>query len=161
MRRQLLGNRKAPPILEQLDELGPHGIRIHAQIVLMPGLNDGPALEQTIADLAARYPTVESAAVVPVGLTRHSRVQTIRPLEAEDAAAAIDIVERHQRDSRRTRGTRFVYASDELYMLAGRTLPPPAAYEDYPQLQNGVGLVQLFREGWRRAPDVTEQIHAD
>lgn len=151
LRRQLLGNPQAPPILEQIDELGPHGIRIHAQIVLMPGLNDGDALDETIRDLADRYPAVESAAVVPVGLTVHSYVKNIRPLDPTDAAAAIDRVERHQRELRRRLSTRFVYAGDELYLLAGRALPPSSAYEDYPQLQNGVGLVQLFRDGWRRA----------
>src|SRR4030095_1942318 len=97
LRRQLLGNRTAPPILAQIDELASHVIRIHAQIVLMPGLNDGAALDRTISDLAARYPSVESAAVVPVGLTRHSRTKAIRPLEPHDAADAIDRVERHQR----------------------------------------------------------------
>jgi putative radical SAM enzyme (TIGR03279 family) len=151
LRRRLLGNAKAPPILDQIDELGAHAIRIHAQIVLMPGLNDGAALDQTIRELASRYPTVESAAVVPVGLTRHSRTRTIRPVQPDDAASAIDIVETHQRINREVLGTRFVYAGDEVYFLAGRSLPPCSAYEDYPQLQNGVGLVQLFRDGWRRA----------
>lgn len=151
LRRRLLGNSKAPAILDQIDELGSHGIRVHAQIVLMPGLNDGMALEQTIHDLAARYPAVESAAVVPVGLTQHSRVRTIRPVQPADAASAIDTVERHQRADRKQLGARFAYAGDELYLLAGRPLPPASAYEDYPQLQNGVGLVQLFRDGWRRA----------
>ncbi len=151
LRRRLLGNPHAPPILDQIDQLGPHGIRIHAQIVLMPGLNDGDALERTIRELVARYPAVESAAVVPVGLTVHSHVKTIRPLEPTDAAVAIDAVERFQRELRRRLGTRFVYAGDELYLFAGRAMPPPSAYEEYLQLQNGVGLVQLFRDGWRRA----------
>jgi putative radical SAM enzyme (TIGR03279 family) len=150
LRRDLLANQSAPDILEQIDELGPHGIRIHAQIVLMPGRNDGRALERTIADLAARYPWVESAAVVPVGLTRHSRT-SIRPLEKADAEAAIRTVLATQRRFRREHGVGFVYASDELYLLAGRPLPSPASYDDYPQFQNGVGLVQLFRAEWKRA----------
>jgi putative radical SAM enzyme (TIGR03279 family) len=161
LRRKLLGNPKAPPVLQQLDELGCHGIRVHAQIVLMPGLNDGLALDQTIRELGARYPAVESAAVVPVGLTRHSHTTAVRSVEPADALAAIDVVERHQRANRKQLGARFAYASDELYLLAGQPLPPPAAYEDYPQLQNGVGLVQLFRGGWRRAtrhlPDAVTQ----
>src|SRR6185436_16132356 len=100
---------------------------IHAQIVLMPGRNDGAVLEKTIADLAARYPWVESAAVVPVGLTRHSRT-------------AIRTVLATQRRFRKEQGVGFVYASDELYLLAGRPLPAPSSYDDYPQFQNGVGL---------------------
>lgn len=151
LRRALLRNPKAPSILDQLDELGSHSIRVHAQIVLMPGLNDGMALDRTIRDLGSRYPAVESAAVVPVGLTRYSRVRSIRTVRPEDAAVAIDLVESYQRANRRQLGTRFVYAGDELYLLAGRRLPPVSAYEDYAQLQNGVGLIQLFRDGWRRA----------
>lgn len=150
LRRTLLRNTKAPPILPQLDELGAQGIRTHAQIVLMPGLNDGAALEQTIADLGARYPHVESAAVVPVGLTIHSPNTGIRPLTSADAAAAIDAVERYQRESRARHGVGFVHAADELYLLASRRLPSSKAYDDYPQFQNGVGLLQLFTQGWRR-----------
>jgi putative radical SAM enzyme (TIGR03279 family) len=151
LRRDLLENTTAPPILPQLDELGRHGIRVHAQIVLMPGRNDGAALEQTISDLAERYPTVESAAVVPVGLTVHSRVTKTRPMTPGDAAAAVALVERRQREYRRALGSGFVYAGDELYLLADRRLPGPRSYDDYPQLQNGVGLVQLFNQAWRQA----------
>jgi len=151
LRRELLRNPKAPDILQQLDELAPHDIRIHAQIVLIPGKNDGVVLERTIADLAARYPTVESMAVVPVGLTQHSRPSSIRPLEAADAAAVIRIVQKAQRAYRREWGVGFVYASDELYLLAGKSLPSARSYDDYPQFHNGVGLVQLFRSEWRRA----------
>jgi putative radical SAM enzyme (TIGR03279 family) len=151
LRRDLLANPKAPPILEQLDELGTHGIEVHAQVVLMPGRNDGAVLERTIADLADRYPGVQSVAVVPVGLTAHSRARRTRPLTADEANAAIDLVQSRQRVYRRRLGTGFVYGSDEMYLLAGRPFPRPGAYDDYPQLQNGVGLVPLFREEWRRA----------
>jgi putative radical SAM enzyme (TIGR03279 family) len=151
LRRDLLSNPNAPPILEQIARLGEHGIHIHAQIVLMPGRNDGAALEQTLDELAACYPTVESAAVVPVGLTAHSHVEHIRPLTPEDAARAIDQVEVRQKRHRKELGIGFVYAADELYLLAGRPLPPPRAYDDYPQLENGVGLIQLFRDAWKRA----------
>ncbi len=151
LRRVLLANAKAPPILEQLDELGAHGIQVHAQVVLMPGRNDGAVLERTIADLAARHPTVQSMAVVPVGLTAHSRAKQTRPLTGDEAGAAIDFIEARQRELRRTLGSGFVYASDEMYLLARRPFPRPSAYDDYPMLQNGVGLVQLFRDGWKRA----------
>ncbi|MPZ14005.1 MAG: DUF512 domain-containing protein [Chloroflexi bacterium] len=151
LRSELLRNPQAPPILAQLDELGEHGIRVHAQIVLMPGRNDGIALRSTIADLAARYPTVESVAVVPVGLTAHARVTKTRPVQPADAAAAIDLVEEWQRSCRRAFACGFVYASDELYLLAGRRLPSARSYDGFPQLQNGVGCVQLFRADWKRA----------
>jgi putative radical SAM enzyme (TIGR03279 family) len=151
LRRELLANRKAPPILDQLDELAAAGIQVHAQVVLMPGRNDGPMLERTVSDLAERYPAVQSVAVVPVGLTAHSRATKTRPLTSEEAGAAIDFIHTRQRAYRRGIGTGFVYPSDEMYLLARRPFPRPSAYDGYPMLQNGVGLVPLFRDEWRRA----------
>lgn len=151
IRRDLLGNPKAPPILDQLDELAAHGIEVHAQIVLIPDRNDGGVLEQTIAQLAERHPAVQSVAVVPVGLTVHSPATRVRALTAADATAALAQIETRQRAFRRRLGIGFVYASDELYLLAQRPFPRASAYDGYPQLQNGVGLVSRFRDGWRRA----------
>jgi putative radical SAM enzyme (TIGR03279 family) len=150
VRRRLLANPRAPDILEQLDRLGAAGIEFHAQVVLVPGLNDGPVLTRTIADLAARYPSVRSVAVVPVGLTRHSHTVGLRTLDRADAAAALAECRSWQRRLRPRLGVRFVYPSDELYLLAGEAFPPPSHYDDYPQLQNGVGLVPLFLTEWRR-----------
>jgi putative radical SAM enzyme (TIGR03279 family) len=151
IRRRMLGNPRAPDILEQLDWFGAAGIQFHAQIVLVPGENDGPVLTQTIADLATRNPVVQSVAVVPVGLTRHSHTASIRTLRQDDAVAAVSEVERWQRRLRRSLGLGFVYASDELYLLADRQFPRASRYDGYPQLQNGVGLVPLFLGEWRRA----------
>jgi putative radical SAM enzyme (TIGR03279 family) len=151
VRRRLLANPRAPDILPQLDRLGAAGIEFHAQVVLVPGVNDGAVLDQTVRDLAARYPAVRSVAVVPVGLTRHSHTAGVRTLTAADAAAALDLCGRWQRRLRAALGVRFVYPSDELYLLAGRPFPPLSHYDDYPQLQNGIGLVPLFLADWRRA----------
>ena len=151
IRRAMLANPRAPDILEQLDRLGTAGIEFHTQIVLVPGVNDGAALTRTIDDLAARYPVVRSVAVVPVGLTRHSHTEGLRTLTAADAALALNECVRWQRRLRSRVGVRFVYPSDELYLLAGRSFPSAAHYDDYPQLHNGVGLVPLFLGQWRRA----------
>ena len=151
VRRRLLANARAPDILEQLDRLGRAGIEFHAQVVLVPGINDDDVLTQTIGDLSARHPVVRSVAVVPVGLTRHSHTATIRTLGAAEAEAALDECLRWQGRLRSRLGVRFVYASDELYLLAGRPFPPVSHYDDYPQLNNGVGLVPLFLAQWRRA----------
>ncbi|HLI28514.1 MAG TPA: DUF512 domain-containing protein [Chloroflexota bacterium] len=150
VRRRLLANPRAPDILAQLDRFGAAGIQFHAQVVLVPGVNDGAVLDRTIADLAARYPVVLSLAVVPVGLTRHSHVAGLRTLTAGDARAALAICRRWQRRLRPRLGVGFVYASDELYLLAGQRFPAARAYDDYPQLSNGVGLVPLFVGQWRR-----------
>lgn len=151
VRRRLLANPRAPDVLAQLDELGAAGIEFHTQVVLVPGINDGPVLERTIADLAERYPAVRSVALVPVGLTRHSHTSGLRTLSADDATAVLEAYRRWQRALRKRLGVGFVYASDELFLLAGRPFPPATHYDDYCQLQNGIGLVPLFLGQWRRA----------
>jgi putative radical SAM enzyme (TIGR03279 family) len=150
VRRRLLANPTAPDILPQLDRLGAAGIEFHAQIVLVPSVNDGAVLTQTLGELAARYPAVRSVAVVPVGLTRHSHTAGLRTPTTDDARQALDECARWQRRLRARLGVRFAYPSDELYLLADRRFPPASHYDDYPQLQNGVGLVPLFLGQWRR-----------
>jgi putative radical SAM enzyme (TIGR03279 family) len=150
VRRQLLANPRAPDILGQLDDFGAAGIEFHGQVVLVPGVNDGAVLDQTIRDLAVRYPAVRSVAVVPVGLTRHSHTVGLRTLTPADAMAALACCSRWQRNLRARLGVGFVYPGDELYLLAGRRFPSAPQYDDHPQLQNGVGLVPLFLRQWRR-----------
>jgi putative radical SAM enzyme (TIGR03279 family) len=150
VRRQLLANPRAPDILEQLDWFGAAGIQFHAQVVIVPGVNDRQILDRTVADLSARYPVVQSLAVVPVGLTRHSHTATVRTCTREDAGAALAQCHRWERQLRRSLGLGFVYASDELYLMAGRRFPAAARYDSYPQIQNGVGLAPLFLAEWRR-----------
>lgn len=150
VRRRMLANPRAPDICDQLRRLGRLGIEVHAQVVLCPGINDGPVLDRTIADLSALAHVVRSVAVVPVGLSRYIRARNVRALTADEARQAVDQIGRWQRALRRRLGRRFVYASDELYLLAGRRLPSARAYDGYPQLQNGVGLVRRLLESWRR-----------
>jgi len=114
VRRTLLNNRHAPEILPQLRRLAGVGIRVNAQVVLCAGLNDGPVLEQTIDELANLYPGVQSVSVVPVGLTRYSRVKNIRRPTAAEAARALEQCEHKQSLLRPRVGVGFVYASDEL-----------------------------------------------
>ncbi len=149
LRRRLLG-RGVPDILEQVRRLGEMGIQVHAQIVLVPGLNDGPALERTVSDLGALYPTVQSISVVPIGLTRHHR----GPCRVYTSPEAIPIVEQiaaWQGEFRARHGLNLVYASDEWYLMAGQNLPPADAYDDFPQLENGVGLTRSFIDEWNES----------
>jgi putative radical SAM enzyme (TIGR03279 family) len=146
VRRKLLVNRHAPAILPQLKRLASLGIEVNTQIVLCAGLNDGPVLDRSIADLSELFPSVRSLSVVPVGLTRYSRVKNIRRPTREQAAAAVAQLEGWQQ-----RGVHFVYASDELYLLAGREDVPPAdAYDGFPVLTNGVGLLRSMLDEWDR-----------
>ncbi|MFH1689488.1 MAG: DUF512 domain-containing protein [Candidatus Eisenbacteria bacterium] len=148
VRRAMLGNDEAPPILESLRRLGDSRIRVHAQAVLCPGVNDGEVLERTVADLFALGETVQSIAVVPVGLTAHrQRLPMLEGISAAVAGNVLDAVGRWQERFLREGRDRTVYAADELYLRAGRALPPHNEYGDFPQLENGVGLLRSFEFG--------------
>lgn len=147
LRRALLGRADIPDILPQIDRLAELGITVHAQIVLTPGANDGEHLSRTVTDLAARYPAVQSIGVVPVGLTRYHRGHCGRYATAS-ARALIDLLEPVQRAYRRRHGRTLLYLADEWYLLADRPVPPDAAYDDYPQLENGIGLVRQFLDDY-------------
>lgn len=159
IRGHLLGRRRPAPILPLLADLAAHGIRLQTQAVICPGWNDGDVLQRTIDDLASLWPGVHSLAVVPVGLTAHRAGLTpLRPFARRGARELLALVENRQEKYAGTIGTRFVFAADEFYLLAGRRLPPADRYEDYPQLENGVGLIRAFEDGfraswrrWRRA----------
>lgn len=152
LRRRLLGNPEAPDVLEQLRRLAAARIEIHAQIVLCPGRNDGPALERTIADLASLYPALASVAIVPVGLTRHrAGLPHLRAVDPAAARETLDRVRAWQDEFRARLGSRFVFASDEIYALAGEQFPAAEEYEGFPQRDNGVGLARLFLEELARA----------
>ena len=145
VRREMLGNEDAPPILESLRRLGRARIGVHAQAVLCPGINDGAVLEQTLADLFALGEVVQSVAVVPVGLTTHrERLTRVEAVSAAAAEAALDVVGRWQGRFLAEGRDRTVYAADELYLRAGRPLPSYDEYGDFPQLENGVGLLRSF-----------------
>ena len=156
VRNRMLINPRAPAIVPQLQRLGEIGVQVHAQVVLCPGINDGLVLKDTIDTLAALWPTVATMAVVPVGLTSSSRVHTIRVNTAAEAARALRLIRAQQRELRPRIGSHFVYASDELYLLAGRSLPAASAYDGFPHLFNGVGLTRYLLAAWakirRQAP---------
>ncbi len=149
VRRIMLGNDTAPDIVRELKYFADHGIRMHTQIVLCPGHNDGKILSSTIMDLYKLYPYVQSIAVVPVGLTEHRR-KPLAPVAASDADAALGIIQRFQTRFRRKHGEGIVYAADELYLRAGRDIPPLKEYDNLAQIENGVGLVALFQHQARR-----------
>ena len=151
LRSRLLVNPRAGLILEQLQWFAARRLQIHAQVVVCPGFNDGPALERTLADLAAfgagDWPAVLSTAVVPVGLTRfRPAADALRPVDRSAARAVIAQVEPLQAGFQRELGSRFAWLSDEWYLMAGLPLPPRDSYEDLPQRENGVGSIRAFLE---------------
>jgi putative radical SAM enzyme (TIGR03279 family) len=150
VRARLLAHPGLPPVLPRLRRLADGGIKVHAQVVLCPGINDGPVLERTVFDLADLSEVVESVAVVPVGISAHLKVRNIRPVLPEHAVETLRSLRRWHRRFRRSLGRGFVYPSDELFLMANARLPGPGFYDGYPQLQNGVGLTRLLLADWRR-----------
>ncbi len=145
LRSMMLNNNKAPDILDNLKRLAAGGIRVHAQIVLCPGVNDGSHLSKTITDLAGLYPAVSSIAAVPVGITSFRNglfdLKTFTPKQARKVIADIDLLA--ARIKKRLK-TRLVFPSDEFFIRAGYPIPPVSFYEDFPQIENGVGMVAAF-----------------
>jgi putative radical SAM enzyme (TIGR03279 family) len=149
LRGRLLGNPNPPDVLEQLRRLGRLGVRSHTQAVLCPGINDGPDLDQTIGDLVAMYPTIQTLAIVPVGLTNVGRTPSyLRRHTPEEAVSIVRRTEQYRRRFRRELGVSFLHASDEFYLLAGLPVPGASTYDGYPQYQNGVGMVRSLLEEW-------------
>jgi putative radical SAM enzyme (TIGR03279 family) len=144
VRRRLLRNPRAPAILPQLQHLAAGGIRFHTQIVLQPGVNDGPVLEQSLSDLYALADPVLTVSVVPVGLTTFSQHDATRePTQAECRSAA-ETTHRMAERALAERGHRWVHGADELYLNAGMPLPPAEWYGDFGQVENGVGSVRFL-----------------
>jgi putative radical SAM enzyme (TIGR03279 family) len=144
VRKVLLNNPRVPDIVGQLTRLASHGIRFHCQMVVVPGMNDGAVLEQSLSDLWNLGDAVLTVAVVPVGLTQFNHLFTGDSMQAGDAARLLDAVSVWQARALAERDTRWVFGSDELYLLAGRALPDETFYEDFPQVENGVGAVALL-----------------
>jgi putative radical SAM enzyme (TIGR03279 family) len=145
LRRLLLGRDDAPDILPQIDRLAALGIEMHTQIVLTPGVNDGSHLFRTIADLADRYPYVQSIGVVPVGLTRYHR-GNCRLYTPQEARSIVQQLAPLQAEYRALHGASLVYLADEWYLLAGLDVPADEMYDGYAQIENGIGLVRQFLE---------------
>ena len=144
-RKKLLNNPRVPNIVEQLRRLSEGGIQFHSQMVVVPGMNDGEVLEESLRDLWSFGDAVLSVALVPVGVTQFSHLYTGKSMDAENAGKILATVEAWEARALAERGERWVYGSDELYMLAGRSLPGAEHYGEFPQIENGVGAVAALR----------------
>jgi putative radical SAM enzyme (TIGR03279 family) len=152
LRTLLLGNAEYDGILEKIERLTAAGITLHCQVVLCPGLNDGTHLERTIGDLLRFHPGVASVAIVPVGLTDHrANLPQLQPFTPEYARRLIDHITPVQRRLNRQLGTPFAFLGDEIYIMAGAELPPASHYRDFPQIENGVGMVRTFERQFDQA----------
>ncbi len=157
LREEMLKNRRAGEVLDIMTRFAQHNITMNCQIVACPGINDGPALDRTLADLARLYPAVNSISVVPVGVTRYREgLYPLRPYTQQEAGEVLDQVERAAQEHREKTGTRLVWCSDEFYLLARRQLPEEGFYEEFTQLDNGVGMLRLLTEEFRRGLKLME-----
>lgn len=146
IRRKLFGSPAAEEIIPALKKLAAWGVSFHGQLVICPGINDGKALFRTLTELGELWPAPASLAVVPVGLTAYRQgLPELRGFTPEEAADLLAMVASFQEKFLAAYGSRLVFAADELYLLAGKEIPPLAEYEDLWQLTNGVGLWALFR----------------
>lgn len=146
VRRMLLGNAKARPIMPLLRELASCGITLYTQVVMCLKLNDGQVLQKTMEDLFSLYPAVQNLAVVPVGLTKYRcGLQDLQPVSKECASATIDMVEMFDAKCFAAIGRHFVYCSDEMYVIGERKIPGYEYYGEFEQIENGVGLVADMR----------------
>lgn len=146
-RIRMLGNASAGNIMERLKFLIDNGIQINAQIVLCPGINDHEQLDRSVNDLIELYPGIESVAVVPVGLTKFMPADRgMHVVKPEEATQILEQLKPLQKRCRKEIGANFVYASDEMYMLAGQEMPRASFYDGYPQYSNGVGLIRAFQD---------------
>jgi len=150
-RAYLLGvDESRADISDKLERLLAADIELHAQIVLCPEINDGPILEKTLRDLAAHYPKVVSAAVVPVALTRYNTDERLTRVTPEFCRQTIKQVEKLQKEFRKTLGVTFAFLGDEIYLKAGAEIPSRRHYGNYPQIEDGVGMVRSFLNAFER-----------
>lgn len=162
LRQQMLKNSRAGNIKEDLKRLQAAGIEMHTQIVLCPGLNDGGILSESIEELAGLYPEVASVGIVPVGLTGYRRkLPQLDPVTGEMAREVIRMTETWQECFRRDWGIGFVYLADEFFLRASMDIPPAEYYDDYCQIENGIGLTRIlldeFQEEQKALPGGTKE----
>jgi putative radical SAM enzyme (TIGR03279 family) len=148
MRARMLRNSRGAVSLRWLRALLDHGIEVHGQVVVCPGINDGAVLHDTLVGLLDQYPDLATAAVVPLGVSRYSNEAGMRPHTVDEAAAVVDTVAEWQPAFVEAVGRRLVFASDEYHLLARRPFPDAPSYEGFPQHENGVGIVRAFERAF-------------
>ena len=143
LRQLMLNNRRAGELMGIMRRFSDAGIVMNCQVVVCPGVNDGDKLLRTLKDLSGLFPGVHSVSVVPVGLTKHREGLTkLKPVGKAEAEAILDLVDSFGDTSLKLTGSRFAFCADEFYLRAGRELPPYSYYEDFPQFENGVGMLR-------------------
>lgn len=147
LRIKMLGNRFAGDVMDKIKKLANAGIVLNCQIVLCRDINDGEELDRTIEDLCALYPAVYSISIVPVGITRYRKeLPLLKPFDKVSSQKTIKQVEAWQNNFMKKYSSTIVYLADEFYIMAEAEIPEYSHYEDFPQIENGVGLIAMLRE---------------
>jgi putative radical SAM enzyme (TIGR03279 family) len=144
IRSRMLRNRRGATSLRWLCALLDHGVEVHGQVVVCPGVNDGVVLHDTMAGVLDQYPELATVAVVPLGVSRYSTEGAMRAHTCDEAASVVDCVEEWQPVFRTALGRRVVFAADEYYLLADRAFPPAEDYEGFPMHEDGIGMARAF-----------------
>ena len=161
LRVKMMKNKRSGDVLRYLDDFKNAGLSMCGQIVLCKGVNDGDELLRTLRDLSAYYPEMGSVSVVPAGLTKHREgLYPLTDFTPEEAAAVIDMVDSVAAEQLKKYGSRQFFAADEFYLKSGRPLPSTEYYEDYPQIENGVGLLRSFSDEFGMAVEDIEDMIA-
>lgn len=147
LRVKMMKNKRSGEVLSYLDRFKEAGLSMCGQIVLCKGVNDGEELMRSLRDLSKYYPEMGSVSVVPAGLTKHrDGLYPLADFTPEEAAAIIDMIDSVAEEQLQNHGSRQFFAADEFYLKSGRPLPPTEYYEDYPQIENGVGMLRSFSD---------------
>ena len=161
LRVKMMKNKRSGDVLCYLDDFKRAGLSMCGQIVLCKGVNDGDELVRTLRDLSTYYPEMGSVSIVPAGLTKHrDGLYPLTDFTPEEAAEVIDIVDAAAAEQLEKYGSRQFFAADEFYLKSGRPLPPTEYYEDYPQIENGVGLLRSFSDEFGMAIEDVEDMIA-
>jgi NifB/MoaA-like Fe-S oxidoreductase len=144
VRAEMLRNRRGATSLRWLRALLDHGVEVHGQVVVCPGVNDGAVLDDTLAGVLDRYPELATLCVVPLGVSRFNTEARMRPHTRAEAESVVDAVADWQDVFLATVGRRLAFAADEYYLLADRRFPPPGDYGDFPMHEDGIGMARAF-----------------
>ena len=154
LRVKMMKNKHSGEVLKYLNDFAEAGLSMCGQIVLCRGINDGEELMRSMRDLASLYPAMSSVAIVPAGLTKfREKLYPLTDFKAEEASAVLDMINSFGDEHKKAHGTRLFYAADEFYLKAGREIPDADYYEDYPQLENGVGMLRSCSDEFGMALD--------
>ena len=153
VRSRMLRNPRGATSLRWLEGLLEHGVTVHGQIVLCPGVNDGGVLERTLAETIMRFPTLASIGIVPLGLSKFNKEAHLRVHTRDEARADLEIIHFWQERALDALGRRVFHASDELYLTADLPVPDAHAYESFPQHENGIGMIRTFYDELTRLED--------